>query len=150
VLRFNFRGVNRSEGTFGYGKGEIEDAKAALAVLRERYPNLPYAMAGFSFGSRVILHIAKELADDPLAVKPVRLIPVGFPTVRGLDIELADCTIPRYFVHSTIDVFGPKDQIEAMVAQLHEPKRLDFIEAEDHFFAGALDKLEETIAALPR
>jgi alpha/beta superfamily hydrolase len=150
VLRFNFRGVNRSEGTFGFGKGEIEDAKAALAVLRERYPELPYALAGFSFGSRVILHMAKEIADDPAAIDPVRLIPVGFPTVRGMDIELADCAIPRYFVHSTIDVFGPKDQIEAMVAQLSEPKRLEFIEAGDHFFAGSLEKLEAAIAALPR
>ena len=150
VLRFNFRGVNLSEGKFAHGKGEIEDARAALALLRTRYPDLPYCMAGFSFGSRVILHIGKDLADDPAAVKPVRLIPVGFPTVRGLDIELADCAIPRYFVHSTVDVFGPKGEIESMVAQLQEPKSLTFIEAGDHFFAGALDKLEETIAGLPR
>ncbi len=150
VVRFNFRGVNLSEGTFGYGKGEIEDARAVLAFMRERYPDVPFSMAGFSFGSRVILHIAKDLAETPGAEKPVRLIPVGFPTVRGLDIELADCTIPRWFVHSTIDQFGPKDQIEAMVAQLSEPKSLTFIEAEDHFFAGALPQLEDVIANLPR
>lgn len=150
VVRFNFRGVNLSEGTFGYGKGEIEDARVVLALMRGRYPDVPFSMAGFSFGSRVILHIAKDLAETPGFVKPVRLIPVGFPTVRGLDIELADCTIPRWFVHSTIDQFGPKDQIEAMVAQLHEPKSLTFIEAEDHFFAGALPQLEDVIANLPR
>lgn len=150
VLRFNFRGVNLSEGSFAYGKGEIEDAKAALAVLRGRYPDLPFCMAGFSFGSRVILHVGKWLAEDPAAAKPTRLIPVGFPTLRGLDVELADSTIPRYFVHSTIDEFGPKDQIEAMVAQLQEPKSLTMIEAQDHFFAGALPELEDTIANLPR
>ncbi len=150
VLRFNFRGVNLSAGSYGYGKGEIEDARMVLAFLRSRYPDLPYAMSGFSFGSRVILHLARDLAQDPDAVKPVRLIPVGFPTVRGLDIDLADCTIPRYFVHSTIDEFGPKDQIEAMVGQLQEPKSLTLIEASDHFFAGALPQLEDVIANLPR
>ena len=150
VVRFNFRGVNLREGTFGYGKGEIDDARAVLGVLRQRYPDLPFSMAGFSFGSRVILHIAKDLAETPGAVRPVRLIPVGFPTVRGLDIDLADCAIPRYFVHSTIDVFGPKDQIAEMVGQLQEPKSLTFIEAEDHFFAGALPQLEDVIANLPR
>jgi len=150
VLRFNFRGVNLSEGKFAHGKGEIEDARAALAVLRSRYPDVPCCLSGFSFGSRVILHIGKELAENPDAVKPVRLIPVGFPTVRGLDIELADSTIPRYFVHSTIDEFGPKDEIVNMVAQLQEPKSLTLIDAQDHFFAGALPQLEDTIAALPR
>lgn len=150
VLRFNFRGVNLSAGSYGYGKGEIDDARAVLAFLRSRYPDLPFSMAGFSFGSRVILHIARDLANDPDAVKPVRLIPVGFPTVRGLDIDVADCGVPRYFVHSTIDEFGPKDQIEAMVAQLQEPKSLTLIEAADHFFAGALPQLEDVVANLPR
>ncbi|HXJ38337.1 MAG TPA: hypothetical protein VNH18_03605 [Bryobacteraceae bacterium] len=150
VLRFNFRGVNRSEGTFGFGKGELGDARAALAYLRGRYPELPYCMAGFSFGSRIILHIGKEIGEDPAQERPARLIPVGFPTVRGIDGEIADCGIPRHFVHSTNDVYGPRDQIEAMFAALNEPKSLRFIEAEDHFFAGALPELEDVIAALPR
>src|SRR6202041_347176 len=49
VLRFNFRGVNLSEGVHDEGNGEVEDARAALQVLRERYLDLPYALAGFSF-----------------------------------------------------------------------------------------------------
>ena len=150
VLRFNFRGVNLSEGTFGHGKGELGDARSALAYLRGRYPELPYSMSGFSFGSRIILHCAKEIAEDPTQQAPVRLIPVGFPTVRGIDGDIADCGIPRYFVHSTHDEFGPKEQIEKMFASLHEPKSLQFIEAQDHFFAGALPELEDVIAALPR
>ena len=55
VLRFNFRGVNLSEGTHDEGAGEVEDARTALAFLRERYPELPYSLAGFSFGSRIAL-----------------------------------------------------------------------------------------------
>ena len=55
VLRFNFRGVGKSEGRHDLGVGEIADARAALDWLRSRYPGLPYTLAGFSFGSRVIL-----------------------------------------------------------------------------------------------
>src|SRR5450755_3950806 len=51
VLRFNFRGVGKSQGRHAHGIGEIEDARAALAWLRARYPGLPYTLAGFSFGS---------------------------------------------------------------------------------------------------
>src|SRR5580692_2619274 len=57
VLRFNFRGVGRSEGVHDQGVGEVEDARAALGVLRQRYPDLPWSMAGFSFGSRVIMKL---------------------------------------------------------------------------------------------
>ncbi|HYI93609.1 MAG TPA: alpha/beta fold hydrolase, partial [Bryobacteraceae bacterium] len=74
VLRFNYRGVNLSEGEYGHGSGEIDDAKAALAWLRERYPDLPYSLAGFSFGSRIVLHIG---CVDP-GVR--RVVAVGFPT----------------------------------------------------------------------
>src|ERR1700732_3651446 len=50
VMRFNYRGVNRSEGKYDNGAGETEDARAALEVLRSRYPELPFSLAGFSFG----------------------------------------------------------------------------------------------------
>src|SRR5438874_13435738 len=54
VLRFNYRGVNLSEGQYDKGAGELEDARAALSFLRVRYQDLPFALAGFSFGSRII------------------------------------------------------------------------------------------------
>src|SRR4051794_8082546 len=57
VLRFNYRGVNLSEGVYDHGDGELEDARAALAFLRGRYPDLSYSLAGFSFGSRIILRL---------------------------------------------------------------------------------------------
>src|ERR1700721_1133821 len=47
VLRFNYRGVNLSEGSYAEGEGELEDARAALEYLRGRYPGLPFALAGF-------------------------------------------------------------------------------------------------------
>ena len=62
VLRFNFRGVNLSEGTHDGGKGEVEDARTALGFLRERYPAIPYSLAGFSFGSRIALSLGCEIS----------------------------------------------------------------------------------------
>ena len=147
VLRFNFRGVNSSEGAYAHGKGEVDDARAALEYLRGRYPDLPYTLAGFSFGSRVILRLGCALLGNSQAGAR-RLIAVGFPTVYRDRSFLEGCVVPRVFVQSTHDQFGPAAELESLVAALPEPKRLVLVEAEDHFFAGALDKLEETIAGL--
>jgi uncharacterized protein len=143
VLRFNFRGVSGSEGVHDQGAGEVDDARTALEFLRARYPELPYSLAGFSFGSRIIMKLGCTLA-------PVRLIAVGFPTHRGRFDYLATCSVPKYFVQSTIDEHGPKEDLEAAFDWFAEPKRLEFIEAGDHFFAGALDPLEESIVAIAR
>ena len=146
VLRFNFRGVSLSEGVHDEGEGEVEDARAALDFLRKRYSALPYSLAGFSFGSRIILRLGCSLAEPA----PSRLIAVGFPTTFGHSGFLAGCTIPKYFVQSTNDVYGPRRQLEAAFAEFAEPKQLEFIEAADHFFDGALDALEDAIAAIAR
>jgi len=142
VLRFNFRGVNQSEGAHDQGIGEVEDARAALAFLRERYPALPYSMAGFSFGSRVITMLGCDLRDA------VRLIAVGFPTRRGTFDYLAHCAVPKYFVQSTNDEHGPRNELEAVFEWMAEPKYLEFIEAGDHFFTGALEQLEDAVRSL--
>jgi alpha/beta superfamily hydrolase len=141
VLRFNFRGVGRSTGTYDNMVGEREDARAALAWLRARYPDLPYSLAGFSFGSRIIMRLGCTLDD-------VRhLIAVGFPTWREDNSYLTNCMIPKLFIQSTIDEFGPRPELEALFATIAEPKQLIFVEATDHFFAGSLDKLEEIVSA---
>jgi alpha/beta superfamily hydrolase len=142
VLRFNYRGVGRSEGVYDQGEGELEDARAALLYLRGRYPGLPFTLAGFSFGSRIILRLGCESGSAR------RLIAVGFPTIYKDSSYLEGCTAPRIFVQSTNDQFGPLSEIEPLVAALPEPKRLVTVAAEDHFFAGALERLEEEIAGL--
>jgi len=144
VLRFNFRGVNLSEGTHDGGAGEVEDARTALAFLRERYPDLPYSLAGFSFGSRIALRLGCELPDP----KPSRMIALGFPTTIGHFDYLNSCTLPKYFIHSTNDKYGPKPELEQAYAKFAEPKNLQFIEASDHFFANALDELESAVIGL--
>jgi alpha/beta superfamily hydrolase len=146
VLRFNFRGVGSSEGEHAHGPGEMEDARCALGVLRQRYPQLPFSMAGFSFGSRIIMKLGCSMQHNTPA--PVRLIAAGFPTSRGRFDYLAHCSLPKYFVHSTIDEHGPRRELEAAFEWFEEPKSLQFIEAEDHFFAGALDEFEAAILAI--
>ena len=146
VLRFNFRGVGSSEGVHDHANGEMEDARAALAFLRERYPDLPYSLAGFSFGSRIALRFGCALQ----APTPLRVIAVGFPTLRGGFDFLSTCGVPKYFVQSSEDEHGPAWELEAAFAEFAEPKHLEFIEAGDHFFEGALDELEAAIAAIAR
>lgn len=142
VLRFNFRGVNLSEGSCEGGVGEIEDARAALLFLRERYPELPVALAGFSFGSRIVMRLGCSMSGVR------RLIAVGYPTLYGDNQYLERCRAPKIFVQSTHDEFGPLPDLETLVASLPEPKRLIKVEAGDHFFAGSLQQLEDAVGNL--
>jgi len=139
VLRFNYRGVNLSEGKYADGVGEIDDARAALDVLRSRYPGLPFSLAGFSFGSRIIL----KLGCEPVGAS--RLIAVGFPAAQETSRELGRCRVPRIFIQSTNDQFGPRAAMEAYFETLEQPKQLVWVEARDHFFADGLDEFEEVV-----
>ena len=76
------------------------------------------------------------------------MIAVGFPIVYKDREYLDGCTVPRIFVQSTRDEFGPVEELTAFVETLPEPKQVILVEAQNHFFAGALEKLEETIARL--
>ena len=143
VLRFNYRGVNLSEGEYGHGAGELEDARMALGWLRERYPSLPSSLAGFSFGSRVVLQLGCEDADSK------RVIAVGFPTSYTNRSYLHTCVKPKIFIQSTNDEHGPKEDLERVfLTEVAEPKQLLFVEAEDHFFKGALDEFEAAIVSV--
>lgn len=142
VLRFNFRGVGRSHGEHAHLTGEIEDARAALDWLRSRYADLPFALAGFSFGARVITRLGCQIGT------PKFLLAAGFPTSHGPAEYLEACAAPKVFIQSTHDQFGPSPELEALFARASEPKRLVWIEAADHFFAGALDEFEAQVQAI--
>jgi alpha/beta superfamily hydrolase len=139
ALRFNYRGVNLSEGKYDDGAGELEDARAVLEFLRARYPELPFSLAGFSFGSRIILKLGCELAN------PTRLIAVGFPAGDERSLTLGHCGVPRVFIQSTHDQFGPREAMEKYFASLEGPKELIWIESRDHFFVDGLDQFEEAV-----
>ena len=140
VLRFNFRGVGASHGEYGAMKGEIEDARAALSWLRERYAQLPFALAGFSFGSRAVSELACSLEGAQF------LLAAGFSTRLGGTAYLDTCPVPKYFLQSTHDEYAPRAEFERIYAGFAEPKRVRWIEAADHFFAGALDQVEAAAA----
>jgi alpha/beta superfamily hydrolase len=142
VLRFNFRGVGQSQGEHGHMAGEIEDARAALNYLRARYPQLPFALAGFSFGSRAIMQLGCAMGCE---TSPRFLLAAGFAARMGPVDFLANCRTPKIFIHSTHDQFGPMPEFEQVYAQVAEPKQLIWIESADHFFAGALEELEERV-----
>lgn len=144
VLRFNYRGVNLSEGEYAHEIGETEDARVALAELQSRYPHLPVIAAGFSFGSRVVLRLAAH--DQQIR----RVIAAGFPTRAADRAFVSDVRVPKYFIHSTNDQFGPRPEFEQFYDSLSEPKHLDWVEASDHFFQNALDAFEAVVERIGR
>ena len=139
VLRFNYRGVNLSEGSYDHGFGEAEDARVALKELHGRYPQLPVLVAGFSFGSRIALRLASEKAAAE------RVIAVGFPTTYPDREYVFSVKVPKYFVHSTHDEFGPKSDMQTFFEALPEPKVIEWVESEDHFFKNNLDGCEAAV-----
>lgn len=139
VLRFNFRGVGQSTDEYDQGIGEQDDFRAALTYLAERHPGLPLVAAGFSFGARVSLQAS---CSDP---RVGRIIAVGLPAGTGDWSFLARCSRPKHFLHSTHDQYGSREQMETVVRLAAEPRQLRWIEAQDHFFDGGLDQLEEAV-----
>ena len=146
VLRFNYRGVNLSAGSYAQGEGEFEDARAALAYLRARYADLPYTLAGFSFGSRIALRLGCSDGHSRSATR--RIIAAGFPTAYRDRSNLEGCLTPRIFIQSTHDEFGAVEDLRATVESLPEPKEMILVEAQDHYFNGALGQLEEIVVQL--
>jgi len=142
VLRFNFRGVGRSEGAHDGGRGEQDDARAALDEVARRFPGVPLVLGGFSFGSAIALRVA---AAEP-RVRAV--LAMGYPLRRdGDDAPLALVAQPRLFVQGAIDEFGPAAEIRAVVEPLAPPRELVVVEDADHYFTGRLDPLHAAVLA---
>ena len=142
VLRFNYRGVNLSEGEYGHGVGEMEDARASLAWLRERYPDLPYSLAGVGFGSRIVLQMA---CGDPAAQ---RVIAVGFPTTYKNRDYLENCLVGRSSSKVLTMSMG-RWTISSGCSKLCPSQSSSCgCQAEDHFFKGASDDFERVIISL--
>lgn len=148
VLRFNFRGAGLSHGEHDHGAGELDDVRTALDWLDQKY-ELPMIFAGFSFGAAVGLRAA---CPD---VRVRALIALGTPVSpiddRTYDYEfLKTCVKPKLFVSGSRDQFASKAKLEALVAQLPEPKMLIIINAADHFFEGRLREMREAVEGWAR
>ena len=146
VLRFNFRGIGASEGEPSTGEDEAADARAAIALFRERDDRLPLAIAGWSFGGAVAVRAAAQ--DDSLigcaaiapAVEPRTDIAGGLPPADQLDLG-----VPVLFVCGANDeVISPsacRRWLEGM-----EHATLIEMPGANHFFWGRYDGLSSTVA----
>jgi hypothetical protein len=137
VLRFNFRGVGASAGAFDDGRGEVDDFRAALNELHDRYPDVPLWAAGFSFGAWVALETG---ATDP---RVSALIGIA-PPVAGHGLEFAhtlECTKPKFLLQGDLDTLCLLRDLKTFYAHLPEPKDLVVIDGADHLFEGRTQEL---------
>jgi len=144
VLRFNFRGVGRSQGEFDQGAGESADFTAALDFMAARYPNVPLWAGGFSFGSWIALETGA--ADPRVSV----LIAVAPPVKREgytWDHTLASDK-PKFFVQGNLDELCAIKDLWAFYGQLKEPKELVIIDGASHLFEGKASEVGEALEDL--
>ena len=146
VLRFNFRGVGRSEGAYDGGRGEAEDARSALDEVARRFPGLPLVIGGFSFGSVVGLHVG---ADDERVDAVVALgYPASFhdPTaVVDPPASLDAGGKPRLFVQGEDDQFGSGEALRRLVEPWPEGRSVVVVPGTGHFFDHRLDELQGAV-----
>ncbi len=141
VLRFNFRGVGRSEGTHDFGNGEQEDARAALLEMERRFPKAPLLLGGFSFGSAVALRLAAREGR----VRAV--LALGHPVSQAGVAALAPVRQPRLFIQGEMDEFGSGLELRNVVEALPPPREVVVVPGADHYFTNRLDELHEAIGS---
>jgi alpha/beta superfamily hydrolase len=140
VLRFNFRGTGRSQGEHDQGRGEQDDLRAAVNFMKEKYPNAEAWIAGFSFGSTVMLRAA--CGDTSIRA----IVAAGVPVSKSGLSDVISCDKPKLFIQGELDQYGLPEDLARFVGKLREPKTLKIIEGADHFFEGHLAELEKTVS----
>src|SRR5664279_3934737 len=135
-VRFNFRGVGGSEGTWDEGRGEVDDALAVAREWRARpeFAPLPWLVAGFSFGAYVAVEVANAPPDG---AKPRRVVLVGPSTEKQ---RVGPVTADTLVVH------GENDDVVPLAATLDwaRPQHLPVVvlPGVGHFFHGQLAVLK--------
>lgn len=142
ALRFNFRGVGRSAGTFDSGPGEQDDFSAAISFVHDRFPDVPIWAAGMSFGSWVAMTVG---ADDP---RVSLLLGIAPPVDRYDFSALLTCTLPKFIVHGESDELISIKEIRKFYSQIPEPKELVTIEDANHLFEGKTSLVGEAVEDL--
>jgi alpha/beta superfamily hydrolase len=142
ALRFNFRGVGLSGGSFDAGPGEQDDFRAALTFAEGRFPGLPLWAVGMSFGAWVALSVG---AADP---RVSLLLGVAPPVDRYDFGALATSTKPKFFVHGEDDELIAASEIRKFYAPLPEPKELVLIEDANHLFEGKTSLVGDAVEDL--
>lgn len=145
ILRFNFRGSGKSQGTFTNGEGEVSDAAACLDWMQNKNPNPAQCwVAGFSFGAYIALQL---LMRRPECYSFVAVSPLA----NMYDFNfLAPCPAPGLVVHGDLDDVTPKESVIRLVHQLSMQKRghkiaLNLIPGADHNYSNNLKIMEAVI-----
>src|SRR5262244_950311 len=140
VLRFNFRGVGRSQGKFDRGEGELSDAAAALDWLQTWNPNAPQCwIAGFSFGAWIgmqLLMRRPEIAGFISVSPPANMYDFSF---------LAPCPSSGLILQGDVDDIVPQEAVNKLVQKLSNQRdiQIDYriIEGANHFFHDRIEQL---------
>jgi alpha/beta superfamily hydrolase len=138
ALRFNFRGVGESGGSYDNGLGEQDDARAALAFLRAQ-PEIGATrtgLAGYSFGATVAINVAS--GRDDLAT----LVAVSNPTQRGPKVEVR-LKCPTLFVTGDRDQYCDAELLSEYRDQLGDDVTVEVLPGVDHFWWGSDGRLIE-------
>jgi len=142
AFRFNFRGVGRSEGTFGDGIAEQEDIKSALSMAASTSGIDPekIGLTGYSFGAGVA---APAAAQD----SRVKLLALVSPALSDPDwAQLKHYKIPRFLISGEHDFVIPAAQFRQHLNDTAEPKQGEVIPGADHFWQGYEDELSRKVA----
>jgi alpha/beta superfamily hydrolase len=140
VLRFNFRGVGRSQGTFDHGQGELSDAASALDWVQSANPEARACwIAGFSFGAWIgmqLLMRRPEVEGFLSIAAPASLYDFSF---------LAPCPSSGLFVHGDKDAVVPVASVGTLVEKLKTQKGIvieqNIMRGANHFFDGKTEEL---------
>ena len=137
-LRFNFRGVGESAGTFDDGRGEVEDAVAAVRWLRDHLPGSPLWLGGFSFGAAIAVHAAVRCGADGI----VSIAPAVRRFAEGMEQQpRCDWLIVQGDQDELVDV----DETIDWLNSLDPGPVLEVFEGAEHFFHGRLVELRNTV-----
>jgi uncharacterized protein len=142
VLRFNFRGVGRSAGTWDNGRGELDDYRAAVDYMAGQHPGLEIWAAGFSFGSYIAL--TAGAADARVCA----LVGIAPPVDRYDYGPVITAAKPTFIIHGERDELIPLRSVREFYAKLEEPKELVEIDRANHLFEGQAGEVGDVIRDL--
>lgn len=136
AIRFNFRGVGQSSGSYGDGDGEVEDLRAVHQWLEAQAVNVPVFLAGFSFGSMVA-------ARGCSFVQPKHLVIVAPPAGKYDYPNAFDC--PALLMQGTADEVCDAQDAFDWANSLRSSIETEVFENGSHFFHGALTDLKRRL-----
>lgn len=142
TLRFNFRGVGRSQGQFSGGTGEEEDVRAAVDYLGDldRVDKARIGLAGYSFGAKVGLSAA---VSCPVVAAVAGISP---PLAMSDYSFLRDYPKPKLLIAGDYDEAVPPEALEELAASLPQPVEWEVVRGIDHFWGGGEEELGEKVA----